>query len=69
MTMASEATLAAELGVAYASLCTVDNYAHGIAPKPLTYEAILKAQRANAKTVDRLLGPLLAALTARGRNP
>lgn len=62
MTMASEATLAAELGIAYASLCTVDNYAHGITAKPLAYEGIAKAQGENAKKVARLMGPLLGAL-------
>ncbi|MEK6851611.1 MAG: MTAP family purine nucleoside phosphorylase [Candidatus Thermoplasmatota archaeon] len=68
MTMASEATLAAELGLGYACLCSVDNYAHGIAPRPFSYGAIVKAQRVNARRVDRLLGPLLEALLARGRN-
>ena len=68
MTMASEATLAAELELGYASLCTVDNYAHGIAAKPLTYEAIVRAQRRNATALDRLLGPVIEALLARGRN-
>ena len=63
MTMASEATLAAEIGVAYASLCTVDNYAHGITAKPLTYEGIVRVQQENAKRVSRLMGPLLPALS------
>ncbi len=62
MTMASEATLAAELGVAYASLCTVDNYAHGITTTPLTYEAIAKTQRKNAKALAHLLGSIVEAL-------
>ncbi len=62
MTMASEATLAAELGVAYASLCSIDNYAHGITDQPLAYEAIAKRQRRNAETVAALLPPVLEAL-------
>src|SRR5438477_11367608 len=40
MTMASEATLACELGIPYASLCTVDNFAHDIDDEPLTVEPI-----------------------------
>jgi 5'-methylthioadenosine phosphorylase len=62
MTMASEATLAVEIDVAYASLCTVDNYAHGVTAKPLTYEGIVRVQQENAKRVSRLIGPLLATL-------
>ena len=68
MTMASEATLAAEIGVAYASLCTVDNYAHGIIAKPLTYEDIAKTQRGNTGKVARLMRGLLPALAAKARN-
>ena len=62
MTMASEATLAAELGIAYASVCTVDNYANGIAEKPLTYEAIVRTQKENVAKLVRLLEPVVHAL-------
>lgn len=62
MTMASEATLAAELGLAYASVCTVDNYAHGITSRPLTFESIAKAQRENAIALRALLAAAVAAL-------
>jgi 5'-methylthioadenosine phosphorylase len=48
MTMASEATLACELGISYASLCTVDNFAHGIVDEPLSFEQIRETQRTNA---------------------
>jgi len=48
MTMAAEATLASELGIPYAALCTVDNFANGIVDEPLTFEAIRATQRANA---------------------
>ncbi len=47
MTMASEATLACEVEIAYASLCTVDNYCNGIAPGLLTYEDIVRQQKEN----------------------
>lgn len=62
MTMASEATLAAELGIAYASVCTVDNYANGVAETPLSYEAIVRTQRENVATLARLLDPVVRAL-------
>ena len=62
MTMASEATLASELGIPYAALCTVDNFAHGIVDEPLTFDRIRETQRKNAdltraivaKAVERL---------------
>ena len=42
MNMASEATLATELGLRYANISTVENYAHGIIPEEeLDYKKIL----------------------------
>ncbi len=38
MTMADEATVSQELGIPYASLCSIDNYCNGITDKPLTIE-------------------------------
>jgi 5'-methylthioadenosine phosphorylase len=45
MTIASEATLARELGLRFAAVCTVDNYAHGLGGEMLTYERLLDAAR------------------------
>ncbi len=45
MTIASEATLACELGMDFAALCTVDNYANGLADGVLTYDEILEISR------------------------
>lgn len=45
MTLASEATLACELALPFAAICTVDNYANGLADGILTYEEILKISR------------------------
>lgn len=59
MTMASEATLAREIGLPYASLCSVDNYAHGLVEGPLTYEEIQRVQAQNADTVRRVLRAFL----------
>ena len=55
MTMASEATLASELGLPYAALCSVDNYCHGIVDRPLTFEQIRKTQERNAEVVRPIL--------------
>ncbi len=62
MTMSSEATLASELGLRYASLCSVDNYCNGIVERPLTYEAIAKMQDRNAATVRAIMLRALEAM-------
>jgi len=45
MTLASEATLACELSIPFAAICTVDNYANGLADGVLTYDEVLKISR------------------------
>jgi len=62
MTMASEATLAAELGIPYASLCTVDNFAHGIVDEPLSFEQIRETQRANAALTRTVVAKALGRI-------
>lgn len=55
MTLASEATVAQELGLEYASLCSVDNHAHGLSPTPLTVEEILANAAANADKMFKIV--------------
>ena len=55
MTMAGEAIIAQELELPYASLCSVDNYAHGLEDKELTMEKILWHARRNAETILQIL--------------
>ena len=55
MTMASEAVIAQELEIPYASLCSVDNFAHGLEEKALTLEKILWHTRHNAEATLRVL--------------
>jgi 5'-methylthioadenosine phosphorylase len=55
MTMASEAIISQELGIPYASLCSVDNYAHGLDDKEVTMEKILRRARRNTETILRIL--------------
>jgi 5'-methylthioadenosine phosphorylase len=55
MTMASEAVIAQELEIPYASLCSVDNFAHGLEEKALTLEKILWHARHNAEATLHVL--------------
>jgi purine nucleoside phosphorylase len=59
MTMASEATLAKELGIKYANLSIIDNYCNGIVDSPLTIEAITKNQKKNIKNIERIISKIL----------
>ncbi len=55
MTMAAEATLAQELGLPYASLCSVDNYAHGVTKESPTFEDVRRTQESNMRVVQGVL--------------
>lgn len=55
MTMASEAILAQELSLPFASLCSVDNYAHGIETRGLTLERIHLQARRSSERILRIL--------------
>ncbi len=60
MSMASEATLATELGLRYASISTVDNYAHGIiAEEELDYEKIVDAASKSMADLEKVLMKLM----------
>jgi len=59
MTMANEATLAEELSIPYASICSVDNYCHGISQTPLKAEEILRNARSNMERVKDLVQALI----------
>ncbi len=55
MTMASEATLASELGLPYAAVCSVDNYCNGIVERPLTFDQIRATQERTVEGLRRLI--------------
>ena len=55
MTMASEATIAVELGLPYASICSVDNYANGVGDKDLTLEEIHQQAHQNRQAILRIV--------------
>ena len=62
MTMASECVVAGELGLAYASVCVVDNLANGLAEGPLTWREFeagrALTQGALAKVLDAIVPSL-----------
>jgi len=72
MTAAHECVACAEVGLPYAAVCMVDNYAHGIGEK-LTVEAFHEAQAANLATLEAVVETLLnnvgAAMVKAGRAP
>jgi 5'-methylthioadenosine phosphorylase len=59
MTMAHEATLSREAGIKYASICSVDNYAHGLTDAPPSQEEIVQRARHNSAQVERILAHLM----------
>lgn len=60
MTMASEATIAAELGLPYASICSIDNYANGVGEKDLSLEEIHQQAHNNRKTILRIIAEYIS---------
>jgi len=55
MTMASEAVVALELGIPYASACSIDNFGNGLTDKPLSMTEITAGIRKNAVLMISLL--------------
>lgn len=63
MTAGSEATVAKELGIKYAVICTMDNYAHGIRGEEVNYEVIIKRAKENAKICLEVVRRAIEALS------
>jgi len=59
MTLASEATLALECEISYASLCSIDNYCHGIGEERLKIEGVQEFQRMNLLSIEKFLKTLI----------
>lgn len=66
MTIASECIVAAELGLAYASICVVDNLANGIGTGPLEILELESARAVNALQLHDGLAAVLPQLGAVG---
>lgn len=59
MTMASEATLCKEAGLEFAGLCSVDNFAHGIASSEPSQEKIVERATQTSKLVSAILADII----------
>ena len=62
MTLASEATVACELSLEFAAICTVDNYANGLGPSDVTYEHILTVSRQNSERTGKIVAGIIRHL-------
>jgi len=62
MSLASEATLAQELGIGYASICSVDNYAHGVVEERLDFEKVVVEASKDRGDLRKLLLKLIEEL-------
>ena len=55
MTMANEAVISQEMGIPFASVCSIDNFGNGLLSEPLSMEEILEGTRKNADLMIQLL--------------
>jgi len=62
MTVASEATLAVELGMEVCALCTIDNYANGLSDESLTYEHILACAQEHRERTGELMARIIGRM-------
>jgi 5'-methylthioadenosine phosphorylase len=62
MTVASEATLACELGMAFAAICAVDNYANGLGGEVLTYDHILAMSQKHRRRTEEIVTGIIRDL-------
>lgn len=67
MTIGAECVAAAELGLAYAALCVVDNLANGLAEEPVSVAAMEGDRLINAERLREGLAAVLPRLGAVGR--
>lgn len=59
MTVASEATLSCELGMDFAALCTVDNYANGLGTEVVTYENIVSTAKTYSHRTEEIVNAII----------
>jgi len=63
MTLGTEATLAKEIGLRYAGLCSVDNYANGLEKKQLTFEDVAETQKKSLEKIIKCIGEVIGETT------
>jgi 5'-methylthioadenosine phosphorylase len=59
MTIGSEASLARELGMEFAALCTVDNYANGISDEAMSWEQVLETTKKFSERTREMIGTII----------
>lgn len=62
MTLASEATLASELAMPFAAICTVDNYANGLADGVLSWDEVLEISRQYRERTEKILNTIIGQM-------
>jgi 5'-methylthioadenosine phosphorylase len=62
MTIASECTVAGELGIRYAAICVVDNLANGVAEAELSMDELVRHRAGNLEMLQAALARTLPAL-------
>ncbi|MBP2132153.1 5'-methylthioadenosine phosphorylase [Methanomicrobium sp. W14] len=62
MTIASEATIANELEIPFAAICSVDNYCNGLCKEELSYDLILEKSRQNKEKTEKIIGKIIDLL-------
>jgi 5'-methylthioadenosine phosphorylase len=62
MTLASEATLACELDMDFAAVCTVDNYANGLSNEVVSWELILETSRKFSERTRKMIESIIEHL-------
>ena len=63
MTVASEATLACELKMDFAALCTIENYANGLGDEVLTYEHIVNVSRKHKDRTEEIVNTIISNMS------
>jgi 5'-methylthioadenosine phosphorylase len=67
MTLAAEAVLAGEAGLAYGAICTIDNLANGLEREPLTPQRYRQGRERTARGLAAALEQVLPALVGQER--
>ncbi len=62
MTMAQEASTAQEIGLEYASICSIDNYANGVSSYSISEEDVRKYSKLNADNIRNIVSAVIASL-------
>ena len=62
LTMASECVVAGEFGLAYTSVCVVDNFANGVGEHPLTWSEFETGRDATQQELEKVLAALVPVL-------